>query len=150
MSLCAAVRTSLNDISLVEPVPACQSVCAFVCLSLDGWPVKYSSRTIWMHPTATHGSHVFCHAAVVPLIAHVTNQDVRQVWNPEDAEEEVLVMVCRTGMHTSMGTIIRQLLTPTKVYKDKQSFLRVGCHTCALLHDTALSATLPRTLRFSH
>ncbi|KAL0053576.1 hypothetical protein WJX82_007835 [Trebouxia sp. C0006] len=49
---------------------------------------------------------------------------VQQVWNPEDAEEEVLVMVCRTGMHTSMGTIIRQLLTPTKVYKDKEPLLR--------------------------
>ncbi|DBA85718.1 TPA: hypothetical protein ACH3X1_005287 [Trebouxia sp. C0004] len=49
---------------------------------------------------------------------------VQQVWNPEDAEEEVLVMVCRTGMHTSMGCIIRQLLTPTKVYKDKEPLLR--------------------------
>ncbi len=64
------------------------------------------------------------------------------MWNPEDAEEEVLVMVCRTGMHTSMGTIIRQLLTPTKVYKDKEPLLRVGCHSCALLHDTVISATL--------
>ncbi|KAL0043037.1 hypothetical protein WJX79_007543 [Trebouxia sp. C0005] len=49
---------------------------------------------------------------------------VQQVWNAEDAEEEVLVMICRTGMHTSMGCIIRQLLTPTKVYKDKEPLLR--------------------------
>ncbi len=66
------------------------------------------------------------------LIAQVTNQTIRQVWSPEDAEEEVLVMVCRTGMHTSMGCIIRQLLTPTKVYKDKEPLLRVGYLLCAL------------------
>lgn len=90
---------------------------------------------------------MLCLAAVV-LIAPITNQDIRQVWNPEDAEEEVLVMVCRIGMHTSMGTIIRQLLTPTKVYKDKEPLLRVGCHARALLHDAAMSATLACSLAF--
>ena len=49
------------------------------------------------------------------------------MWNPEDAEEEVLVMVCRTGLHTTMGGIIQQLLTPTRLYKEKDPFLLVGC-----------------------
>ncbi len=49
-----------------------------------------------------------------------------QVWNPEDAEDEVLVMVCRTGMNTTLGSTIRQLLTPTKVYKEKDPFLLVN------------------------
>lgn len=32
-----------------------------------------------------------------------------QVWNEEDAEEEVLAMVARTGLHTSMGSMMRQI-----------------------------------------
>ena len=38
-----------------------------------------------------------------------------QVWSPGDAEDEVLVMVCRTGLNTTMGKTIRELLAPTKV-----------------------------------
>ena len=34
-------------------------------------------------------------------------------------------MVCRTGMHTVMGDMIRQLLAPTKLYKAKDPFLTV-------------------------
>ena len=33
-----------------------------------------------------------------------------QVWNEEDAEEEVLAMVVRTGLHTSMGAMMRQIV----------------------------------------
>ena len=36
------------------------------------------------------------------------------MWNPEDSEDEVLVMVCRTGLNTLMGSNIRELLAPTK------------------------------------
>lgn len=48
-----------------------------------------------------------------------------QVWNPECPQEEVLVMVCRTGMHTVMGGMIRQLLTPTRLHREKNPFLPV-------------------------
>ena len=42
-----------------------------------------------------------------------------QVWSPEDGEDEVLVMVCRTGLNTTMGKTIRELLAPTKVSREK-------------------------------
>lgn len=37
----------------------------------------------------------------------------QQVWNEMAAEEEVLALVTRTGLHTSMGTMLRQVMTPT-------------------------------------
>lgn len=58
-----------------------------------------------------------------------------QVWNPNSPEEEVLVMVCRTGMHTAMGGMIRQLLAPTKQHQDKDSFLLVCSCLAGLLVD---------------
>ncbi len=39
---------------------------------------------------------------------------VVQVWNEQDAEEEVLAMVARTGLCTSMGSMMRQVLTYNK------------------------------------
>ena len=33
-----------------------------------------------------------------------------QVWNEEDAEDEVLAMVVRTGLCTSMGSMMRQVV----------------------------------------
>lgn len=40
-----------------------------------------------------------------------------EVWNPASREDEVLVMVCRTGLNSAMGSIIRELLVPTKPAK---------------------------------
>lgn len=37
-----------------------------------------------------------------------------EVWNPASNKDEVLVMVCRTGLNTAMGSIIRELLVPAK------------------------------------
>lgn len=37
-----------------------------------------------------------------------------QAWNPIDGEDEVLVMVCRTGLNTAMGQTVRELLAPSK------------------------------------
>ncbi len=48
-----------------------------------------------------------------------------QVWNPENPEEEVLAMVSRTGMHTALGVMIRQLVTPTSKLKEKDPSLPV-------------------------
>ncbi len=48
-----------------------------------------------------------------------------QVWNPANSEEEVLVMVCRTGLNTTMGGMIRGLLAPSKAYQEKDPFIQV-------------------------
>lgn len=37
---------------------------------------------------------------------------VTQVWNEKAPEEEVLALVVRTGLHTNMGSMLRQVLTP--------------------------------------
>lgn len=55
----------------------------------------------------------------------VMQGDVLQVWNPADSEEEVLVMVCRTGLNTTMGGMIRGLLAPIKAYREKEPFIQV-------------------------
>lgn len=47
------------------------------------------------------------------------------MWNPADSEEEVLVMVCRIGLNTIMGGMIRGLLAPIKAYQEKDPFIRV-------------------------
>lgn len=53
---------------------------------------------------------------------------MRQVWHADDPEEEVLAMVVRTGLHTSMGSMIRQILAPSFVPAEKYPFLQVGLH----------------------
>lgn len=49
-----------------------------------------------------------------------------QVWNPEDAEDEVLAMVCRTGLNTQMGSMVRELVTPTTLSARKDNFVKVS------------------------
>lgn len=49
-----------------------------------------------------------------------------QVWNPEDQQEEVLVMIVRTGFNTVMGAMVRELVAPTKVFIQKISFTAVS------------------------
>ncbi len=49
-----------------------------------------------------------------------------QVWNPEDAEDEVLAMVCRTGLNTQMGSMVRELVTPTTLSARKDAFVKVS------------------------
>ncbi len=51
--------------------------------------------------------------------------NIFQVWNPADSEEEVLVMVCRTGLNTTMGGMVRSLLAPIKAYQEKDPFIQV-------------------------
>ncbi len=48
-----------------------------------------------------------------------------QVWNPANSDEEVLVMVCRTGLNTTMGGMIRGLLAPIKPHQEKDPFIQV-------------------------
>ena len=35
-----------------------------------------------------------------------------QVWNEEDAEDDVLGMVVRTGLRTTVGNLLRQVMCP--------------------------------------
>ena len=50
-----------------------------------------------------------------------------QVWNDGNSEDEVLAMVARTGLRSTMGNMLRQATNPlhgSKVYQDP--FLRVS------------------------
>lgn len=49
-----------------------------------------------------------------------------QVWNPEESQEEVLVMIVRTGFNTVMGAMVRDLVSPTKVFIQKTPFTAVS------------------------
>ena len=59
-----------------------------------------------------------------------------QVWCPDRPEDEVLVMVCRTGMNTTMGGMIRELIAPSTVHKEKDPFLPVRLKAHIHLHVT--------------
>ncbi|KAL0045371.1 hypothetical protein WJX82_005179 [Trebouxia sp. C0006] len=37
---------------------------------------------------------------------------VKQVWNEEDSEDEVLAMVVRTGLRSTMGNMLREVTSP--------------------------------------
>ena len=50
---------------------------------------------------------------------------VLQVWHAEDPEEEVLAMVVRTGLYTSTGSMIRQILSPSFSSAEKYPLLQV-------------------------
>lgn len=47
------------------------------------------------------------------------------MWHADDPEEEVLAMVVRTGLHTSMGSMVRQILSPSFTSAEKHPFLQV-------------------------
>ena len=63
-----------------------------------------------------------------------------QVWNPEDAEDEVLAMVCRTGLNTQMGSMVRELVTPTTLSARKDTFVKVSNPRAASSHAASYSA----------
>ncbi|KAL3131606.1 hypothetical protein ABBQ38_007903 [Trebouxia sp. C0009 RCD-2024] len=47
---------------------------------------------------------------------------VRQVWNAEDPEDEVLAMVVRVKLDTTMGSMIKELIAPVAAVKEKEPF----------------------------
>ena len=51
-----------------------------------------------------------------------------QVWNEEDVEDEVLAMVVRTGLHTSMGEMMRQVVYNAMPARNR--LIRVGVSAC--------------------
>ena len=76
-------------------------------------------------PVSGTGLHPGTPKGVQDVFSVVMQGNVFQVWNPADSEEEVLVMVCRTGLNTTMGGMIRGLLAPIKAYQEKDPFIRV-------------------------
>ena len=50
-----------------------------------------------------------------------------QVWNPDSPEDEVLAMVCRTGLNTVMGAMVKELLAPLRLHHEKNPLLPVCC-----------------------
>ena len=55
---------------------------------------------------------------------------IGQVWNAVDPEDEVLAMVCRTGLNTQVGGMVRELATPSKLVHQKDPFIRVSPTFC--------------------
>lgn len=51
--------------------------------------------------------------------------EMQQVWNLEDAEDEVLAMVVSTGLNTCMGSMVRQLIAPTRLHLEASPFVEV-------------------------
>ena len=49
-----------------------------------------------------------------------------QVWNAEDTEDEVLAMVCRTGLNTQVGSMVRELVAPSKQAAESDTFVKVS------------------------
>ena len=49
-----------------------------------------------------------------------------KVWNTEDAEDEVLAMVVRVKLDTTMGSMVRQLIAPVSAMQEKVSFETVS------------------------
>ena len=49
-----------------------------------------------------------------------------KVWNSEDAEDEVLAMVVRVKLDTTMGSMVRQLIAPVSAMQKKVSFETVS------------------------
>ena len=52
-----------------------------------------------------------------------------QVWNEEDAEDEVLAMVARTGLRTTVGNLLRQVMSPVHATQPRKDiFVVVSYH----------------------
>lgn len=62
-----------------------------------------------------------------------------QVWNEEDAEDEVLAMVVRTGLCTSMGSMMRQVVYNAMPTRNR--LLRVSCKHWATMSEHHLSSS---------
>ena len=63
---------------------------------------------------------------------------VPKVWNETNAEEEVLAMVVRTGLSTTMGDMLRQVMAPLNdTSSTRDPFVVVSCvvPTCIAISD---------------
>lgn len=82
-----------------------------------------------------------CESSVCAL--HACKAEVQHVcmwvWHADDPEEEVLAMVVRTGLYTSMGSMVRQILSPSFVPAEKYPFLQVGLHAVHFIKKMVVS-----------
>ncbi len=63
-----------------------------------------------------------------------------QVWNAEDAKDDVLAMVVRTGINSTLGTLVKQFISPTQ-RPGHDPFINVSF---ACTHHAELSAAVTR------
>ena len=79
---------------------------------------------------------------------------VAQLWNERDAQEEVLGMVIRTGLYTTMGTMLRQVMAPLNAVDHvRDPAVAVSPPICCVgfLIDHGLpDDRLPKKLLFGH
>ena len=73
---------------------------------------------------------------------------VVQVWNPDSPEDEVLAMVCRTGLNTLMGAMVKDLLAPLRLCHEKDPLLPVCCPPC--MHVAASTPVQQRSVPLLH
>ena len=57
-----------------------------------------------------------------------------QVWNEEDAEDEVLAMVVRTGLRTTVGNLMREVMSPAHAATLRKDIFVIVCPLTTSLH----------------
>ncbi len=60
------------------------------------------------------------------------------MWNAEDAKDDVLAMVVRTGINSTLGTLVKQFISPTQ-RPGQDPFINVSF---ACTHHAELSAAV--------
>ena len=80
-----------------------------------------------IHPRLLHPSLLLLSCDLPsPLRVRACNV---QVWNEEDGEDEVLAMVARTGLRTTVGNLLRQVMSPVHATQPrKDTFVVVSYH----------------------
>jgi len=68
-----------------------------------------------------------------------------KVWNSEDAEDEVLAMVVRVKLDTTMGSMVRQLIAPVSAMQEKVSFETVSGLYLLVMHIHVIDVKVPRS-----
>jgi len=68
-----------------------------------------------------------------------------KVWNSEDAEDEVLAMVVRVKLDTTMGSMVRQLIAPVSAMQEKVSFETVSGLYLLVMHIHVTDVKVPRS-----
>ena len=66
-----------------------------------------------------------------------------QVWNAQDPEDEVLAMIVRVKLDTTMGSMVRELIAPVAAAKEKEPFEAVSSCMLWPLDAPLSSAVLP-------
>ena len=70
--------------------------------------------------------------------------NIWQVWNEDQADEEVLAMVVRTGLCTAMGDMLRQVIAPiNKTSPFKDPFVTVRMFPLCNVVDDAVGGPRP-------